>query len=186
MFANTRAAIALFNAGQILPNPRRLNPLHLSIAQRAYVTQSQTFGLPDRWGMFSPGPPRLQVYEADRFVYAVLAWLFLATWALAFWIWYWWMGLRNPVSIALLCAGSMVGMVMFIWVTGCRRDGKRAPGYVWKDWERGEVNQDIGEVEQGMRGLIKNLVVTAVAYMVVEGLRIWVVRKGGLLGGTAY
>lgn len=56
-------------AGQIVNNP--LNPLNLTIATTEYRIQSRTLQIPDRFGFFSPGPPRLQVHDGGMFIVIV-------------------------------------------------------------------------------------------------------------------
>ncbi|KAK6954768.1 hypothetical protein Daesc_004737 [Daldinia eschscholtzii] len=45
-----------------------LNPVRLAVGARCYRIQSRLLRIPDRYGIFSPGPPRLQVYQAGRFM----------------------------------------------------------------------------------------------------------------------
>jgi hypothetical protein len=44
-----------------------LNPVRLAIARRGYLIQSDILHIPDRFGYFSPGPPRLQAFEGGMF-----------------------------------------------------------------------------------------------------------------------
>lgn len=46
----------------------RLHAVLLSIATIGYRIQSQSLHIPDRFGFFSSGPPRLQVQEAKSFI----------------------------------------------------------------------------------------------------------------------
>ena len=41
----------------------QLNPVLLDLANRGYYIQSEVLHISERYGVFSPGPPRLQVYE---------------------------------------------------------------------------------------------------------------------------
>ncbi|RYP65286.1 hypothetical protein DL770_009032 [Monosporascus sp. CRB-9-2] len=54
-------AVKALLSPQIIDN--RLNPYYLAVATRAYWIQSHILRIPDRFGFFSPGPPRLQVLE---------------------------------------------------------------------------------------------------------------------------
>ena len=56
-------------AGEIVNN--QLNSLRLAIATTGYRIQSCTLQIPDRFGFFSPGPPRLQVFEGLSFIFMV-------------------------------------------------------------------------------------------------------------------
>ena len=68
-------------AGQIVNN--QLNPLHLAVANTGYRIQSRTLQILDRFGLFSPGPPRLQVHEGLSFIIMVL-WICLSLFSNAF------------------------------------------------------------------------------------------------------
>ena len=59
-----------FFAGPVING--ELNPAALTFGQAGYRIQSQKLHIPDRFGWFAPGPPRLQVYDALDFVYTVL------------------------------------------------------------------------------------------------------------------
>ncbi|KAI0508778.1 hypothetical protein F5B22DRAFT_649673 [Xylaria bambusicola] len=48
----------------------QLNPVLLDIANRGYYIQSEVLHISERYGIFSPGPPRLQVYEGQASVVA--------------------------------------------------------------------------------------------------------------------
>jgi hypothetical protein len=135
MFNNTLATLRLLSAGQVLSDPPRLNPLYLSLGTNAYRIQSQTLGISDHFGMFSAGPPRLQAYEAGKFLvmgYALLILLFWASFALAL---CWPARTKNFWWIALLLYALIVGTAAFLWAACCQRTGRRASGYVWKDWK---------------------------------------------------
>ena len=119
-------------AGEIVNN--RLNPIHLSFAAVAYAIQSQTLHIPDQYGFFSPGPPRLQVYEAAAFFAAVFGtWLVLVSsgfvvlcmilGGMPHW-------LRGGVGFLLLT----VFLAVFFW-TSMWYDRRRAPGYDWGEWK---------------------------------------------------
>ena len=64
------------------PCPRVISSTQLALARRAYSIQSETLHIPDRWGLFSAGPPPQQVSEIRDlystliifcFAYAILA-----------------------------------------------------------------------------------------------------------------
>lgn len=58
----------------------RLNPHHLALATRGYRIQSRVLHVPDRYGIFSPGPPRLQVHEGSTFFVMILMLVLTAPW----------------------------------------------------------------------------------------------------------
>ncbi|KAF2445276.1 hypothetical protein P171DRAFT_431986 [Karstenula rhodostoma CBS 690.94] len=135
MFNNTLATLRLLHAGQVLSDPPRLNPLYLSLGTNAYRIQSQTLGIPDHFGMFSASPPRLQAYEAGKFLlmgFVLLILLFWASFTLAV---CWAARIKNFWWIALLFSALIVGTAACLWAACCQRTGRRAPGYVWKDWK---------------------------------------------------
>jgi hypothetical protein len=135
MFNNTIATLRLFHAGQVLSDPPRLNPLFVSLGTNAYRIQSQTLGIPDDFGMFSAGPPRLQAYEAGKFLLmcsCLLIILFWTTFTLAI---CWLARTKNFWWIALMLYASILGTAACVWAISCERTGRRAPGYVWEDWK---------------------------------------------------
>jgi hypothetical protein len=135
MFKNTLATLRLLYAGQVLSDPPRLNPLYLSLGTNAYRIQSQTLGISDHFGMFSAGPPRLQAYEAGKFLlmgFVLLIPLFWASFTLAI---CWAARTKNFWWIALFLSALIVGTAACLWAACCQRTGHRAPGYVWKDWK---------------------------------------------------
>lgn len=134
MLDNTRKAIKMFRAGPVLSDPPRLNPVHLSLANTAYRIQSQTLGIPDRFGIFSTGPPRLQVWEAHWAVFFAFIHLFLAVYVLCVLFMFWMMKVRNFGRIALMIIGTWVGSVVFFWYAIIARRDEMGPDYVWKDW----------------------------------------------------
>jgi hypothetical protein len=135
MFNNTIATLRLLHAGQVLSDPPRLNPLFVPLGTNAYRIQSQTLGIPDHWGMFSAGPPRLQAYEAGTFLtmcFCLLYNLFLATFTLTI---CWLARTKNFWWIALSTYALVGGAAACLWMISCERTGRRAPGYVWEDWK---------------------------------------------------
>ncbi|RMJ18944.1 hypothetical protein CDV36_001359 [Fusarium kuroshium] len=48
------------------------NPLFLAIGTRGYYVQSQILRVPQRFGVFSPGPPLLQVHQASFLTFLVI------------------------------------------------------------------------------------------------------------------
>ncbi|KAI0135680.1 hypothetical protein F4814DRAFT_402144 [Daldinia grandis] len=111
----------------------QLNPVRLAVAAECYRIQSQTLRIPDRYGLFSPGPARLQVYQAGRcmVLFFSLGYLNVAAWA--------------PSIALLVLVGGEAGRVVLVlgavevlvvvafWVAMCR-DRRRRLGFVWWDW----------------------------------------------------
>ncbi|KAL2693601.1 hypothetical protein Neosp_000161 [[Neocosmospora] mangrovei] len=48
------------------------NPLFLAIGTRGYYVQSRILRVPQRFGVFSPGPPLLQVHQASFLTFLVI------------------------------------------------------------------------------------------------------------------
>ncbi|KAF2108233.1 hypothetical protein BDV96DRAFT_285675 [Lophiotrema nucula] len=119
-------------AGQIVDN--RLNPHLLTLAITGYNIQSQTLGIPDRFGIFSPQPPRLQVHQATAFIVFLFgACLTIVTCAFPLFI----RRSRGLPNTKGIVAGQVVICVVLIaglyWVMCCGR--RRMEGYEWGDWK---------------------------------------------------
>lgn len=119
-------------AGEIVDN--RLNPLHLAIATTGYRIQSRILQIPDRFGFFSSGPPRLQVQQGLLFIVgackASFDTVFLALVVLLCYV----NGLPNYRRIAAVFSVMVISQVVMIYALGCWNP-RRAPGYVWEDWK---------------------------------------------------
>ena len=119
-------------AGEIVND--RLNPLHLAIATSGYRIQSRTLQIPDRFGIFSPGPPRLQTHEGLCFI-VLVCWfcLYLTTSAFLFFL----CRLKGrPTGLkfgAVLSLGLVVELAL-IWIAAVH-NRRRAPGHEWEDWK---------------------------------------------------
>ena len=119
-------------AGQIVNN--QLNPLHLNIATTGYRIQSQTLKTPDRFGFFSPGPPRLQVHEGLYFL-IMLGWIGLNVIFNAFSVFVCRLaGLSTCQKLGAAYALTMIPGVVLFWI-GAVCDRRRAPGYEWGEWK---------------------------------------------------
>lgn len=81
LLGKSLALTKAFSAGQVVNN--QLNPLYLAIATTGYRIQSNTLHVPEYFGLFSSGPPRLQVHQATVFVVMVIA----TACSLAIWGW---------------------------------------------------------------------------------------------------
>ncbi|KAJ0163435.1 Extracellular metalloprotease [Colletotrichum tanaceti] len=120
----------LFFAPQVIDN--RLNPVHLAIGICGYRVQTELLGIPEQYGFFSSGPPRLQVSQGNMFpafialsafpvVAPLVAILFFGTKNKEFW------PIMGMVAISIGTGG-------FLWWLECT-DFRRAPGYEWDDWK---------------------------------------------------
>ena len=119
-------------AGEIVDN--RLNPLHLDIATTGYRIQSRTLQIPDRFGLFSPGPPRLQVHEGLFFI-IIVGWICLHLTFNAFSVFLCRLfGLHTYQKLAAGWFMTMVPWLAIFWIVAIY-DRRRAPGYEWGDWK---------------------------------------------------
>ncbi|KAI1801650.1 hypothetical protein F4811DRAFT_555645 [Daldinia bambusicola] len=128
---STLFATALFHDDVI---DHQLNAVRLAVGSRAYGIQSRVLGLPDRYGVFSPGPPRLQVYEARRFLATAFAlgYLNAAVWLPALLLLKFAGG--GEVGGAVLMIAAMESVVVGVFWAAAVKDPRRRPGYVWRDW----------------------------------------------------
>lgn len=123
-----------FWSGQVVNN--QLNPIHLALGIRGYQIQSEVLYIPKRWGIFSPGPPRLQVYEGHAFVSACGLLVFMATWiALTDFIIFI-PGMLNVATVVISLFGVIVVAVV-CYALLCFPPQRRQ-GYVWDDWKMSE------------------------------------------------
>ena len=111
-----------------------LNPMLLAFATEGYRIQSQYLGIPDRWGYFSPGTPRLQVHEAASLRMAVLFTTFfllpIETFAV---VNSRGMGAHTLAKVALL---AFVNVLFFGADWAIRlMSFRREPGFRWDDWK---------------------------------------------------
>jgi len=112
-----------------------LNPIQLALATRGYWIQSHILRIPDRYGFFSPGPPRLQVYQGFLFIALfIMVVCSIFCWAFVVFL----LSLRpdhKPIWKAVLfMAIPAGGTVAAIWVTECLSK-RRSRDYDWGDWK---------------------------------------------------
>ena len=69
-YSDIAYAIRMFYGPQSVHNV--LNPVLLAVGSRGYLIQSRTLHIPDRYGYFSPGSPRLQVSQAFHLAFWTL------------------------------------------------------------------------------------------------------------------
>ena len=132
LLGDTKAFVKGFFAGQIVDN--RLDPYRLAAARAGYKLQSQTFRIRERYRIFSPGPPRLQVWEANH----VIPLLFLIIWAISFYITMNFlldvMGKPKRMETAALTLAITSSMLILLYIIALY-DNCREPGYEWPDWK---------------------------------------------------
>ncbi|KAK2020600.1 hypothetical protein LX32DRAFT_716363 [Colletotrichum zoysiae] len=116
-------------APQVVDN--RLNPVHLAIGIRCYQIQTEILGIPEQYGLFSSGPPRLQVFQGSFVPVLYFTIVFPVVVATVFvkyenkykekWPWM----MASITGMVILCAA--------FWYLLCT-DARRAPDYEWNDW----------------------------------------------------
>ena len=119
-------------AGQIVNN--QLNPLHLAVAITGYRIQSRTLQIPDRFGFFSPGPPRLQVHEGLSFI-IMIGWICLSLIFDAFSVFLCRLyGLPTCQKLGAAFLLIIVPGVVLFWIVAVY-GRRRALGYERGDWK---------------------------------------------------
>ncbi len=132
LISNIFAILKQAFAGEIVDN--QLNSLYLAIATIGHRIQSRTLQIPDRLGLFSPGPPRLQVHEGCSFLF-ILGWTCLIMILDAYCVY----SCRRPHGECTCQLGAVFLVVMvphavIFWIASVY-DRHRAPGYEWADWK---------------------------------------------------
>lgn len=132
LISNIFAILRQAFAGEIVDN--QLNSLYLAIATSGYRIQSRALQIPDRLGLFSPGPARLQVHEGWSFLYMV-GWTCMVMILDASLVY----ACRRPhggppcqlggLSLRLMVPGAVIFWIASVY------DRHRAPGYEWADWK---------------------------------------------------
>ncbi|GKT62055.1 hypothetical protein ColTof4_02316 [Colletotrichum tofieldiae] len=123
-----------FFAPQVIDN--RLNPVHLAIGIRCYQIQTEILGIPEQYGLFSSGPPRLQVHQGSTIptLYFTIAFpVVVLVVAVLFW--------RDENTNMWPFTGPFMGLITcmtilcaLFWYASCV-DPRRAPDYEWNDWK---------------------------------------------------
>ncbi|KAI0879471.1 hypothetical protein GGS24DRAFT_439621 [Hypoxylon argillaceum] len=110
----------------------QLNPIHLALGVRGYHIQSEVLRIPNSQGIFSPGPPRLQVYEGQALVIAcgIVAFFAVLDSFISYML-YKMGGLTAPVAAIIVSLFSVVVALMYY---ALRFPPQRSPGYVFEDW----------------------------------------------------
>ncbi|KAF2009679.1 hypothetical protein BU24DRAFT_468035 [Aaosphaeria arxii CBS 175.79] len=114
-----------------------INPYLESFATSGYRIQSQTLGIPDKYGIFQTGPPRSQVLQAQQvmgLIYGCCFSIFLNVYCASFAIFYNhlpWKDVVECVAGLTLCELGLLGSLYWAMLN----DFTRAPGYEWPDWK---------------------------------------------------
>ena len=108
-----------------------VNPFHIAIAARGYQIQSHVFQIPDRFGYFSPGSPRLQAHQGSLFVAwsALIGTMFFLA---ATMVYFTYLNDKHYLVAGAMCSVAVVGLVAMSWHMACR-DPRRNPDYDWEE-----------------------------------------------------
>lgn len=123
-----RHILALYERGGIpIVVDGTITPILLVIARRGYWVQSRVLRIPDKFGLFSPGPPLLQAHQANRLavigtdaVIPVVA-AFIMEWVVGPTGWF-------PISWAVI--GLL--FTISVYVAEVFYNPMRAPDYDWE------------------------------------------------------
>jgi hypothetical protein len=127
-------AIKAFVGPQITKD-NGLNPVHLEIATLGYRIQSHMLHIPDRFGFFSSGPPRLQVYKGALFASLIVMLVYSIFWgALIVFLSLFRVDPPPIWRLVVAMVALMVGTLAVCWVMACF-DKYRAPDYDGGDWK---------------------------------------------------
>ncbi|RFU73380.1 hypothetical protein TARUN_8877 [Trichoderma arundinaceum] len=125
------ATVKQLFSDQIIDN--RLNPVHVAIASKGHQFQSRVLHIPDRFGLFSPGPPRLQAAEGFQVVFMSCILGFVSLPAVVAVLLARLKG-RPVLLLALGLAAMIFSTAIFFWVGVCS-DRRRSPDYDWGEWK---------------------------------------------------
>ena len=128
LFRNVLTIPRAIYAGEMINE--RPNPFYVNLASTGYRLQSVTFRIPDQYGFFSAGPPRLQVYEASSCLLLIaivcISALLFSFSLLLFRI------AEKPCSsgiIAIFVVSTIIEVGM-VWISLCH-DPRRGNGHHW-------------------------------------------------------
>ncbi|KAH0441457.1 hypothetical protein CcaCcLH18_02020 [Colletotrichum camelliae] len=111
----------------------QLNPTYLAVAARGYHIQSSVLRIPDRYGWFTPGSPRLQCRQGA----AMSLYLFLVVFLTALYDYTLfrlkYVHKRRTEEMEWMFGISLAIVVFLPWLA-MYHDPRRAPDYEWKDW----------------------------------------------------
>jgi hypothetical protein len=112
-----------------------INQNHLAISAYCYHIQSETFRIPDRWGWFTPGTPRLRAWQAAFLILPIMNMTIMGSLHLFAAV----MIVRSDESVYLKVILNVLFLVMetLVWITSWLMvlwDPRRDPDYRWRDW----------------------------------------------------
>lgn len=113
-----------------------LNPTLLAIAQSCHRYQSEVLGIPDRWGFFTSGNPRLQVDEAAALVSCIFILGPMLLWTIILLAHACYSSLPGCTFIVFLSflLSLNLGTVGAIWAVMILSK-RRKKDYIWADWK---------------------------------------------------
>ena len=136
LFRNVLTIPRAIYAGEMIND--RPNPFYVNLASTGYRLQSVTFRIPDQYGFFSAGPPRLQVDEASACLLLItiicISAIFSSSLLLLFRI------AKKPCSsciIALFVVSTIIEAGT-VWISLCH-DPRRGKGH---DWGQEKLRRD--------------------------------------------
>ncbi|KAH9230587.1 hypothetical protein CCHR01_07917 [Colletotrichum chrysophilum] len=114
----------------------QLNPTYLAVAARGYHIQSSVLHIPDRYGWFTPGSPRLQCRQGAAMSFCLFLVVLLT--ALYGYTLYTlkYVHKRQTELMEWMFGISLAFVVLAPWLA-MHHDPRRAPNYEWKDWGKG-------------------------------------------------
>lgn len=112
-----------------------VNPAQLAFGARGYHIQTKTLHIPERFGFFSSGPPRLQARQGFCLIFILL--LCVSFYALCFVLLFMLWVQGRPVKFEGLGGAGMIGAAPLVcfplgWISSCL-DPARSPDYEWPD-----------------------------------------------------
>lgn len=115
----------------------KLNSFFIYIATRGYLVQSRLFRIPDGLGFFSTGPPRLQVNQAQKFVFFVSHVAMMCP-LLSILTWAFYVHGTSILGLFLFAFAWFALVWAAFYYTVCN-DPRRDPNY---DWEKERLFRD--------------------------------------------
>jgi hypothetical protein len=112
----------------------QLNPKLLALATICYRIQSAVLRIPDRFGWFYPGLPRLQVFQAYHFVLISTIQAVFFPYGLLTILFFKYLGCPDFRTKALTVLASTASMPFFFWFLFLYHYS-RSENYRWPDWK---------------------------------------------------
>lgn len=110
-----------------------LNPDHIALASQGYWIQSQILNIPDRFGMFSPGPAPLLAHQGAFFACLIVCLTLIDIWTMVLFFMFTTCGNVPGSKLARRMAMVRIILLPAIWIVACQ-DPHRAPDYNWENW----------------------------------------------------